>query len=137
MIAAQGAQKVAQANNTGTPWETSVNATGLWDICEAGGGDSIAQLVCPPEQQEAYAKLIVRAVNSHAELLAACRDALELYEHAQPLCCDEFVKASIERMKAAIAKAGVHSPLTCPRCATPTSAFGLCPECAKDERGQS
>lgn len=28
------------------------------------------------------------------------------------------------------------TPLTCPRCAKPTAAFGLCAECAKEERGQ-
>jgi hypothetical protein len=73
---------------TPTPWETSVIGSedgDQWDICGEGGGDMIADLSgCgDSELQEANAKLIIRAVNNHTQLVAALEQARELLTKAE------------------------------------------------------
>uniref|UniRef100_A0A6H1ZA77 Uncharacterized protein n=1 Tax=viral metagenome TaxID=1070528 RepID=A0A6H1ZA77_9ZZZZ len=52
-------------------------------------------------EQLANAHLLAAA----PELMEACRNAMEIYEHIKPACCEEFVEATYEKLKAAIAKA--------------------------------
>ena len=65
---------------TAGPWETSATngtpgALPMWDVCEAGGGDMIADLAACPRNAEANAQLIALAPKM-AEALRALRDAL-------------------------------------------------------------
>ena len=50
--------------HTPEPWETSVNEDRQWDICEAGGGDMIADLAFRGHEGEADAKRIAVCVNA-------------------------------------------------------------------------
>lgn len=63
-------ERLNARNHTPTPWETSVNGYMQFDVCEANGGNMIADL-SECENQIANAAFIVRACNSHAELVAA------------------------------------------------------------------
>lgn len=62
-------------NNTHTPapWETSTNYAGEWDVCEADGGDMIADL-----SQCGDAK--TKEANAH--LISAAPDLLSALEKA-------------------------------------------------------
>jgi hypothetical protein len=88
-----------------TPWETSSNAQGDWDICEAGGGDMVADLKGCPNAEE-HARLIVRAVNTHADLMAAAEAVLPILE-SMDIGREEGDDPipELEALRAAIAKA--------------------------------
>jgi hypothetical protein len=53
------------------PLVTSVGDVDEWQLCEAGGGDSVCEIHGPGD--EARAKFIRKAVNHHDELVAALR----------------------------------------------------------------
>lgn len=86
--------------HTPGPWETSViekNGVILWDVCETGGGDMIADLSeCGPNNTAANAYLIAAA----PELLTACKTALEYLKPLYPV--EHLV---IERLISAVEKA--------------------------------
>ncbi len=71
-----GTTKQAPAPHTPTPWRI-VDDSEL-TIADAHGGSAIAYLNMDPNEKVRYADaaFIVRAVNAHDDLLAACKDAL-------------------------------------------------------------
>jgi hypothetical protein len=68
-----------KAQHTPGPWETAVNDEGQWDVCDAGGGDLLADLSDCPENAEANARLIAAA----PELLAALKAILARVESGE------------------------------------------------------
>ena len=71
-----------------------------------------------------------RAINSHDELVEALRHFVDFIAKAKDsgLTPKADYSQCLWEANRALAKA---SPITCPRCAQPTAAFGLCAECAK------
>lgn len=75
-----------QAKHTPTPWNYSENSVNAWsDSCKDRGNIFSCQLRTgthiPENQNEINAGFIVRAVNSHEELLEACKRVLAMLEH--------------------------------------------------------
>ena len=65
-----------------------------WQRVVAEDGSTIAY--CPD-------KVTARLIDAVPDLLTACHDALECAEHQRTTCCFEFVEATYERLRAALA----------------------------------
>lgn len=103
-----------------TPWYVDTKHNAIYDTddnCLAdcwsteSGGHANAP---PPAQASANARLIVRAVNSHGDLLEACVEMLHAMAVPSPKC-SEVTRAALKQwlpmLTAAVAKAtGQESP---------------------------
>lgn len=139
----QGAVKATQVQPTPGPWRVSdgailcpnINSYGNFIVCGVVRYDGEPER--PNAEDQANAAFIVRAVNSHDALVNAAGTALDMLQECLRVASNDQADAIDEVcivVTAALAKA--QTPLSCPRCARPTAAFGLCAECAKEERGQ-
>jgi len=91
-----------EAKHSPLPWEARPssnkgNGTAWRDIVSTGAAFAPCYV---GEAIDANAELIVRAVNSHAELVAALRHVLAIYEGPQPMRHD-----TLDMIRAALAKA--------------------------------
>lgn len=94
--------------HTPTPWKKSENNWGkvnIHNFPNGGGTNLIADLIGNAKEMDSNADFIVRAVNSHDELVEACKEVLLWAKtpgnHGGNPYCMEFVK----KAEKALAKA--------------------------------
>lgn len=85
------------------PWTASTSSYELTNTVVAADGFRVAVLIDgnkerPPEEHAANAEFIVRAVNSHAELVKALEDLLTAHHHSRG---DEYVDAAYAALQSA------------------------------------
>lgn len=98
--------------HTPTPWNTTEPQPGVKIAIMAQDGQHVADVIdqglgVDTANMKANADFIVRAVNSHEDLLAACKQAMGAFVNHLDYDCNE---SSVEResyraLRAAIAKA--------------------------------
>lgn len=90
---------VQQCGHTPSPGDVTVSCDHPATINVASMGPA---LTASPEEARANARLIVRAVNSHDELVAALRDLIAAYDRALVLAP---VDTALEDARAALSRA--------------------------------
>lgn len=81
------------------PWHTEPALNGGWNLRDAHGNTKIAHIL-DAISGEAHRAFIVRAVNSHDDLLAVCRVALDwIEETGEPTGVTDELRDAIEKAK--------------------------------------
>jgi hypothetical protein len=91
--------------HTPGPWEVSTNSDGGWDVCEAGGGDMITDIVSAHSEGDAWliaaAPLMKSVIEAGVEAVNAYAEGL-LDGYALPKCLSDWLdwaEAAIRKVR--------------------------------------
>lgn len=98
---------MAETKHTPTPYRAEISdrlsdSSDCWVIDSEAG--SIAEMMCPADVEEATAKFIVRACNSHDDLVEAVKEAIAYFEEVEEYANYDCHTIS-EKLRATLAKA--------------------------------